>query len=351
MVKVSRRLRPLTVAAFCFSVVAVCAADQAADKVWENYDFVPGERVLFADDFSQDRVGNFPKRLQLVEGNAQVVEVGGVRWLQSSSSPTLVQINLAEQLPQRFTIEFDVIMQGSFPLKFGIGNPGEGDPDFESEATTAFIGAFGAGLAGGGVRITTPLTVDGKTREELTGTQVRVRVQADEAYMKLYVNERRVANSPNTKFGRAKQLIISTYGTDEAPVLTGNFTVAAGGLGLYDALLEKGRVATQGILFDTGSDRIRPESSPTLKQIAEMLQAHADLKLTIEGHTDNVGAAAANLALSSRRAAAVKTYLTGTLKIDAARLQTVGLGDTKPAGSNATPEGKQQNRRVELVKM
>jgi len=110
-------------------------------------------------------------------------------------------------------------------------------------------------------------------------------------------------------------------------------------------------VATQGIYFDTGSDRIRPESTPTLKEIGQMLTEHPDLKLTIEGHTDNVGDAAANHDLSHRRAKAVAQYLVTKHGVDASRLQSTGFGDKKPAAANTTPEGRQQNRRVELVKM
>ena len=82
-----------------------------------------------------------------------------------------------------------------------------------------------------------------------------------------------------------------------------------------------------------------------------MLVEHAQLRLGIEGHTDNVGTATANRELSSRRAEAVKTYLTGELRVDPARLIATGLGSTKPAQPNTTPEGRQTNRRVELVKL
>ena len=91
--------------------------------------------------------------------------------------------------------------------------------------------------------------------------------------------------------------------------MVGNIRVGAGGKTMYDAIESAGRVATQGIYFDTGSDRIRPESSGTLKQIAAMLNEHAELNITIEGHTDNVGNAAANQALSEARARAVKEAL------------------------------------------
>ena len=82
-----------------------------------------------------------------------------------------------------------------------------------------------------------------------------------------------------------------------------------------------------------------------------MLRQHPELKLRIEGHTDNVGAKDANLTLSERRALAVKKALVTDFQIDEARLQSQGFGDSKPAGSNATPEGRQNNRRVELVRL
>ena len=133
--------------------------------------------------------------------------------------------------------------------------------------------------------------------------------------------------------------------------MVGNISVNAGGRSMYDAIMSAGRVATQGIFFDTGSDRIRPESTPTLKQIGDMLKEHADLKLAVEGHTDNTGTAAANQALSEKRAQAIVTYLKSTYSVAADRLQAKGLGQTKPASSNDTSEGRQQNRRVELVKL
>ncbi|HEX5437055.1 MAG TPA: OmpA family protein, partial [Gemmatimonadaceae bacterium] len=127
--------------------------------------------------------------------------------------------------------------------------------------------------------------------------------------------------------------------------------IAASQTSLFDALNASGRVATHGILFATNSATIEPGSDSTLKEIGDMLTQHADLKLMIEGHTDNVGSAAANQTLSEQRAAAVKTYLVTTYHVDAGRLQTKGYGDTKPVASNSTPDGRQQNRRVELVKM
>jgi outer membrane protein OmpA-like peptidoglycan-associated protein len=119
---------------------------------------------------------------------------------------------------------------------------------------------------------------------------------------------------------------------------------------LRRALDEKGSVALHGILFDTGKATIKPESASALAPVGELLAASPDLAIEIQGHTDNVGAAPANLALSKQRADAVKTYLVRTFAVDAARLTSVGFGDTKPVADNRTDDGRARNRRVELVK-
>ncbi len=110
-----------------------------------------------------------------------------------------------------------------------------------------------------------------------------------------------------------------------------------------------GRIALRGILFDTGKDTIKPESDPVLAEVVALLKAEATLKLSIDGHTDDVGNAKANLASSKKRSDSVKKYLVGK-NVDAARLKTDGFGDTRPVGPNNTEEGKALNRRVELVK-
>jgi len=119
---------------------------------------------------------------------------------------------------------------------------------------------------------------------------------------------------------------------------------------LATALNSTGSVALHNILFDTGKATIKPESSAALAVVGDLLKNDPALKLEIQGHTDNVGQAAANMKLSQDRAAAVKAYLVQSLGITAARLTTAGFGDTKPVADNKTEEGRLQNRRVELVK-
>ena len=323
------------------------------DAAWANFDFVPGERVLFADDFSKDRVGNFPQRLELVKGNIEIVESAGKRWVRSKSLDAEIGIPLPETLPQQFTMEFDFTFPENFPLtvysaqKFVEEELGEG-----AATSHVFLGPFSAGLhAGGRTLVDSAPKVGDKSREGLVGQPARARLHVDGKYVKVYINENRIVNAPNGDLVRGNKIFIGMPANEDAPVMVGNISVNAGGRGMYDAIMSAGRVATQGTFFDTGSDRIRPESTPTLKQIGDMLKEHADLKLAVEGHTDNTGTAAANQALSEKRAQAIVTYLKSTYSVAADRLQAKGLGQTKPASSNDTSEGRQQNRRVELVKL
>lgn len=126
--------------------------------------------------------------------------------------------------------------------------------------------------------------------------------------------------------------------------------VTADAASMGDEIAKSGHVAVYGINFDTGKATIQPGSESVLNEIVKLLQNDASLKLRVEGHTDNVGAAAANQALSEKRAQAVVAWLTGH-GVAASRLVAKGFGATKPVADNGTDEGKAKNRRVELAKM
>ena len=115
-------------------------------------------------------------------------------------------------------------------------------------------------------------------------------------------------------------------------------------------IMASGKFVTHGILFDTDSDRIKPESAAVLQMIAHALTATPDLNLEIDGHTDATGNPAHNMDLSKRRAEAVKSILVSQFGIDAGRLATAGFGSSKPIDTNNTAAGKAQNRRVEFVR-
>jgi outer membrane protein OmpA-like peptidoglycan-associated protein len=112
---------------------------------------------------------------------------------------------------------------------------------------------------------------------------------------------------------------------------------------------DKGHIALYGIYFDFDSDKLKPESDPTLEQIAKALEADTDLNIYVVGHTDNKGALEYNEALSKRRAMAVVSKLSANYGIASDRLIPVGVGPAAPVSSNKTEEGQALNRRVELV--
>jgi outer membrane protein OmpA-like peptidoglycan-associated protein len=117
---------------------------------------------------------------------------------------------------------------------------------------------------------------------------------------------------------------------------------------MFEALNRDGHIALY-INFDTGKSIIRNESKPIIEQIVQMMKSNPELKLSIEGHTDNVGTPASNKTLSEARAKSVVSAIVSQ-GIAADRLSPVGYGQDKPIADNNTEEGRAKNRRVELVK-
>lgn len=314
--------------------------------LWLNFDFVPGKDILFADDFSSDVVGDFPKRLQFKEGNMEVAQAGNARLLRLSSSTGSFNVLLPRKLPERFTLEFDFMPIPGYgqEIRFTDDKPAS-RPRFG----VVTLECYEPKQCDGGIR-TAAAWSKSVAPDAFTHQLIRVRVMSDGKYAKVYMNGTRVANVPDADLGRSTHIVFDLRGDEKNGTFVGPLTVAGGGRKLYDALETNGRVATQGIFFEVGSDHIKPESGPTLKEIAAMLTEHGSLKLLIEGHTDSQGDSAENQSLSERRAAAVKEALAGSFGVDPARLTAKGMGASKPATANTTPEGRQQNRRVELVR-
>jgi outer membrane protein OmpA-like peptidoglycan-associated protein len=117
---------------------------------------------------------------------------------------------------------------------------------------------------------------------------------------------------------------------------------------LLQELSKNGFVALY-INFDTGKADLKQDGVATVKEIATLLKANPTLKLSVEGHTDNVGDAASNKKLSEARAKSVTAAIVAG-GVDAARLSAAGFGQEKPVADNRTEEGRAKNRRVELVK-
>ena len=145
-------------------------------------------------------------------------------------------------------------------------------------------------------------------------------------------------------------VLAHSEGPNSGRVVKINYTTPSAVHALETRLATTGRAAVYGIYFDFDSAVVREQSTPALQQITGALNQNPNWKLTIEGHTDNLGSDAYNLDLSKRRAEAVKDVLVTRYHIDATRLTTVGYGASRPKASNDTLEGRAENRRVELVK-
>lgn len=114
-------------------------------------------------------------------------------------------------------------------------------------------------------------------------------------------------------------------------------------------VLETGRVTLYGIQFDTDEATIRPDSTPTLQEMATFLSDNSDLEVVIVGHTDNQGSMEYNLGLSNRRAEAVRDALVGDYAIAPDRMSHAGAGFLAPVATNTTDAGRALNRRVEII--
>jgi outer membrane protein OmpA-like peptidoglycan-associated protein len=149
------------------------------------------------------------------------------------------------------------------------------------------------------------------------------------------------------KLGSGSQLQVTKI---SYPPPAAKAATASASTHIEQQLQENKKVEIYGIYFDFGSDRLKPESTPVLQEIAAVLVAHPDWKLNVNGHTDNIGGDDYNLDLSKRRSAAVKAALADKYRIASTRLETDGFGASQPVDTNATLAGRARNRRVELVR-
>ena len=348
----ARSLIGVMASAALVALAPATGASQGADaKVWENYDFVPGSKILFYTDFSEDVVGNFARGLTHVSGPVEVVERDGVKVLRSTGHSVFL-IPVGRALPARFTLEIDVVAGLSGLPDYDIVAV-EGGPELDRSDRSAEINwaPHTTVIVGGGKDGEQPISEERALQAR--GTLTRLRILMDGAYFKMYANEKRLYNLPQLPFKRASVIRVVVRGgeeADQATFITGIRLAESETDVMYDALTSKGRWVTQGILFATGKADLQPESRPVLKEIANTLKKYGDLRILIEGHTDNVGSAASNLSLSDARAAAVKAALVAEFGIDGVRLTTKGFGDTKPSVPNTNAVGRAQNRRVEIVK-
>lgn len=317
-----------------------------------DYEFVAGTRSLFEIDYGEDNLGDFPRRLELFKGNWDVVDWQGRRLLRNTGPRgAAFRIRLPETLPAQFTLETEVYFpHTNQQLAVFFQETARGTSTYGTDKNYLNIaGVHRTGIVAHGGQIAESSDRDDRIHKQL----VPIRVMADGDHVKVFVDERRVANIPNAKLPRTRTLQFeNTYFADaKNPMYLGPIRILAGGKDLYDALATDGRVAVHDILFDTDAATIRSESAGVLAEIAGVLQAHPELSLMIEGHTDATGDFDHNMDLSRRRAESVKQWLVERHGVAATRLRTIGLGPTQPKAPNADDAGRQQNRRVELVRV
>ena len=321
-------------------------------KAYQNYDFVPGDRIIFEDNFSEDQSGEFPSHWDLLSGQAQISTFQGEKIF------ALTEGNYTSVIPlmktdnylssDTFSVEFDYYTQPGAYNQVGLRlwNP-KNSQQLQDAAgddnSTIFVGnsCSSNGLSG---------SYPGESFVNNKWHHVAIARKGNQ--LKVYEDQFRVLNVPVFK-GKSFAVNFVGIGDQEKPIMLKNIRIAKGGsFNDTKRILSqpKSRIVTHGILFDIDHSSIKPQSMGTINEIYQFLKDDPSLKFEIDGHTDNTGDSQHNMELSQQRADAVKTQLI-SMGIDPSRLTSKGFGDSKPIEDNSSPEGKSNNRRVEFVKI
>ena len=333
------------------------SSDNYTIKAFQNYDFIAGDKIVFADDFMNDQEGEFPSHWGLIKGQGTVNKSGDkivFNILNGSYAVVKPLIKTKNYLEDAFTVEFDYFAANGDDCGYGmfVWMVDENGDDNKGVNIARYKTASTDNLN----------SIEGIP--DLDGTEVK---QNDDAYwnhwhhiaiaykkpqMKVYIDQNRVLVVPNLGFAPKSLEFGGFAGQEDCPISIANVRVANGGdQNMLSSVFTKGNVfTTHGITFDIDKASIKPESMGILNQVAGYLKQNPSVKMEIDGYTDNSGRAEHNMTLSKQRADAIKTQLI-SMSIDGSRLTTKGFGDTKAISSNDTPEGKAQNRRVEFVKL
>ncbi|WP_222981460.1 OmpA family protein [Flagellimonas meishanensis] len=331
-------------------------------EVYSKFDFVPGDEVIFFDDFSNDFVGDFPSKWDTNSGG-EIVTVGNSpeKWLELIPGWNTYYLPNITSLPEDYTIEFDILTAGlddKTSSQAGFHIMLSDDPKFKdgSHYTEVWlpVGQYGS------------FDIRAKNYKQGKGSEINSAVRSDirkailnrphisiavngQRY-RLWVNESKYVDIPRfiPEGSDLKSIKFNVNGLKDGKdrVFISNLKVAKGGVDLRRKLLSEGSVSTNGILFDSGSANIQPQSMGIILQISQVLKQETSMNLNIVGHTDADGSDEANLKLSKSRAEAVKKVLVDVYRIGSDRLQTDGKGESEPVADNNTPAGKAKNRRV-----
>jgi len=315
-------------------------------KSYKNYDFVPGDTVIFQSNLADEQTGEIPSQFTLVEGQMDVQDEDGENVIHipvghgTTFSPRMSKANY---VPEKFTVEFDFKNE-----RFGLNHL---SVDFGNRVYYAQDPAIMPGVRFDDQvdwtlgDVDYPNGLDVGSDHPMQWHHIAIAVNKNVG--KVYVDQFRVANVNNLT-GRPDGINIQVDGYENSYIK--NIRIAAGGIDIYKQKTTPAKIIMHGILFDVDKATLKPESMGSINQIFSLLKKDPSLKFEIDGHTDNTGQATHNLTLSQQRADAVKSQLV-KMGIDGSRLTTKGFGDTKPISDNDTPEGKANNRRVEFVRM
>ena len=361
-----RNLRAFVLLFLVFAVAALTSASAPAvqtapppsqasaqpDLTAVKADFVPGDKIIFYDDFS-DMVGDEPPPHWKVRGGAVELRVGaGVRQLTVMSERARL-VPMLKALPKNFTLETELKFDEPVDVRSvwylcDATWDGPNGPDAALRVTLQTQETvLGVHVRKGGTEASEDLA---ETTVPVDFSQpVKEAIWVQNGRLRIYINGVRTVDVNQVDL---PPLVGAELAPEYGEAKLGYRLVrfAESMPDFSQIISSSGRYVTHGIQFDTDSDRLKPESAPIIKLVAQGLTSNPALKVQIEGHTDSTGDAGHNLDLSKRRAEAVKAVLVSQFKVDASRLTTVGLGATKPVDSNDTPQGRAQNRRVEFVR-
>ena len=303
-------------------------------------DFIPGERTVFFDDFS-DMAQDEPPPHWKLRGHPIELHIGqDVRELYAADGCELTSGPI--KVPMNFTFELEFTGQGEMDWNMRDKNDEDvltfmvrGEPSGQDANASVTWSGHGT-LGEGGIKAD-------------NSQPMHFAVWAQQGRIRAYLNGTRILDVNQVEFATPIDHIFFRDG-GYRPVGIRSIRVAESAPDFSSMIAANGRYVTHGIYFDTDSDRMKPESAAVLKMVAQGLQKNPNLKLEVDGYTDSTGDAQHNQVLSQKRAEAVKSVLVSQFGIDASRLTTGGLGAANPIASNDTPDGRAQNRRVEFVK-
>jgi len=329
---------------------------------YSKYDFIPGENLLFFDDFSEDKIGDFPANWN-TDGTGEVVTLNNYpgQWLKMLSAAYLPDLKFT--FPKNFTVEFDLIMSApnnrfciALDLMQSVKDerinnlvPGKGGIDVGFNNTDLHVFNWNDGGYGD-----IDQRKEQKYLEDKESKKVRISIWVQDRRARVYIDNYKAADiqrvlNPELILDRIRFFLNSCDAEGVSNYIT-NLRIAEAGKDDRNKLMTEGKLVVYGINFDIASDKIKPESYPVIKQIADVLKANTNIKIQIVGHTDSDGQADKNLILSQKRALSVKNFLIQNFSIDSSRISTDGKGATVPLAPNDNPENKAKNRRVEFIK-